>query len=125
MPPSLKDTEADILFKGVVRVENVTNPEQFIPALLERCERKYLERTYEIKGWKDSADFLEMIAQKTGKLLKGGEPDEPTVAKTVLNDFNRGRIPWFVSPPRDDEAPSKPTSSSNAPPMQPNSVVQE
>lgn len=103
VPPSLKDTEADILFKGVVRVENVTHPEQFIPALLERCERKYLERTYEIKGWNDSADFLEMIARKTGKLLKGGEPDEATVAKAVLNDFNRGRIPWFVPPPRDDE----------------------
>lgn len=103
VPPSLKDTEADILFKGVVRVENVTHPEQFIPALLERCERKYLERTYEIKGWTNSADFLEMIARKTGKLLKGGEPDEATVAKAVLNDFNRGRIPWFVPPPRDED----------------------
>lgn len=107
VPPSLKDTEADILFKGVVRVEHVSNPEQFIPALLERCERKYLERTYEIKGWENSSEFLEMIARKTGKLLKGGEPDEPTVAKTVLNDFNRGKIPWFVPPPREDESEEK------------------
>lgn len=111
MPPSSKDTEADILFKGVVRVEHVSNPEQFIPGLLERCERKYLERTYDIRGWKDSAEFLEMIAQKTGKLLKGGEPDESTVAKTVLSDFNRGRIPWFVPPPRDTDSKEKETKS--------------
>lgn len=121
VPPSLKDTEADILFKGVVRVENVTNPEQFIPALLQRCERKYLERTYEIKGWKDSTDFLEMIAQKTGKLLKGGEPDEPTVAKAILNDFNRGRIPWFVPPPRDEDFINK----SDVLSTQPRSLVQQ
>lgn len=31
VPPSTKDTESDILFRGVVRVEHVSHPEQFIP----------------------------------------------------------------------------------------------
>lgn len=103
VPPSANDTETDILFKGVVRVENVTHPEQFIPALLSRCETRYLERTYELKGWTSPGEFLEMLARKQGKLLKGGEPDETSVAKSVINDFNRGKIPWFVPPPRDDD----------------------
>lgn len=103
VPPSSKDTETDILFKGVVRVENVSNPEQFIPAMLSKCKKHHLERTYEIRGWDTSSQFLEMIARRSGKLLKGGEPDETSVAKMVLNDFNRGKIPWFVPPPLSED----------------------
>ena len=103
VPPSANDTEADILFKGVVRVENVSDPEQFIPALLDRVECKYIERTYDVKDWNTPGEFLELLARRQGKLLRGGEPDEKTVAKSVLNDFNRGRIPWFVPPPRDND----------------------
>ncbi|KAK6464625.1 nucleolar GTP-binding protein 2, partial [Scheffersomyces coipomensis] len=114
VPPSSKDTESDILFRGVVRVEHVSNPEQYIPDMLKKCERKHLERTYEIKGWSNfeenpelveqaSIEFIELIARKHGRLLKGGEPDESGVSKLVLNDFNRGKIPWFVPPPKDEE----------------------
>lgn len=30
--------------------------------------------------------------------FKGGEPDLNSVAKIVLNDFQRGRLPYFVLP---------------------------
>lgn len=103
VPPSQKDTEADILFRGVVRVEHVSYPEQYIPVLLERCETKHLERTYEISGWSNATEFLEKIARKHGRLLKGGEPDESGIAKLILNDFNRGKIPWFVPPPQAED----------------------
>lgn len=114
VPPSNKDTQADILFRGVVRVEHVTYPEQYIAEMLQKCERKHLERTYEVKGWcqfeddellleKASTEFIELIARKQGRLLKGGEPDESAVAKQLLNDFNRGKIPWFIPPPKDEE----------------------
>ncbi|CCF57475.1 hypothetical protein KAFR_0C04840 [Kazachstania africana CBS 2517] len=107
VPPSAKDTEEDILFRGVVRVEHVSNPEQYIPGVLKRCQAKHLERTYEISGWKDSTEFIEMLARKQGRLLKGGEPDESGVSKQILNDFNRGKIPWFVIPPEKEERPSE------------------
>lgn len=99
VPPSKTDTDEDILLRGVVRVEKVEHPEQFIAAVLERCKAKYVQRTYEIEAWSDAHDFLARIAKKTGRLLKGGEPDEAAVAKMVLNDFLRGRLPWFVPPP--------------------------
>nr|CAQ43258.1 Nucleolar GTP-binding protein 2 [Zygosaccharomyces rouxii] len=103
VPPSSKDTEQDVLLRGVVRVENVSNAEQYIPAVLDRCQVKHVERTYEISGWKDATDFLQMLARKQGRLLKGGEPDESAVAKQVVSDFNRGKIPWFVLPPQKEE----------------------
>jgi len=32
-------------------------------------------------------------------IVQGGEPDLSTVSKMVLNDWQRGRIPFFVKPP--------------------------
>jgi nuclear GTP-binding protein len=68
-----------------------------------------------LSGWKDHVDFLELLARKSGRLLKGGEPDIDSVAKMVLvsvheirkyghvltgqNDFIRGKLPWFTPPP--------------------------
>ncbi|KAF6844339.1 nucleolar gtp-binding protein [Colletotrichum musicola] len=104
VPPSQTDTPQDLLLRGVVRVENVEHPEQYIPAVLERVKTHHMERTYELKGWKNHMEFLEMIARKSGRLLRKGEPDVDGVAKMVLNDFMRGKIPWFTPAPVDPDA---------------------
>jgi len=99
VPPSTTDTPQDILLRGVVRVENVENPEQYIPAVLAKTKPQHIERTYQIKGYNGHIEFLELLARKGGRLLHGGEPDVDGVAKMVLNDFLRGKIPWFTPPP--------------------------
>ncbi|KAJ3053019.1 GTPase required for pre-60S ribosomal subunit nuclear export and maturation [Rhizophlyctis rosea] len=97
--PAVDDKPVDIVLKGVVRVENLSQPEYYIPAVLERVRREYMGRTYEVKSWEDAEDFLGQVAKRTGKLLKGGEPDLGSVAKMVLNDWIRGRIPFYSTPP--------------------------
>ncbi|KAI9702352.1 MAG: GTPase required for pre-60S ribosomal subunit nuclear export and maturation [Candelina mexicana] len=99
VPPSNNDSEEDILLRGVVRVENVENPEQYIAAVLKRCKPQHIERTYDVKGYNTPTEFLELLARKGGRLLKGGEADVDGVAKMILNDFLRGKIPWFTPPP--------------------------
>ena len=99
VPPSQHDTEEDILLRGVVRVENVDNPEQYIPAVLRRVQPRHLERTYGVKNVQDPIEFLSILARKGGRLLKGGEPDLDGVAKMVISDFLRGKVPWFTPPP--------------------------
>ncbi|XP_039942331.1 nucleolar GTP-binding protein 2 [Hirundo rustica] len=93
------DSETDIVLKGVVQVEKIKSPEDHIGAVLERAKAEYIRKTYKIDSWTDTEDFLEKLAARTGKLLKGGEPDLQTVSKMVLNDWQRGRIPFFVKPP--------------------------
>ncbi|KAL1259739.1 hypothetical protein QQF64_010316 [Cirrhinus molitorella] len=93
------DSETDIVLKGVVQVEKIRCPEDHIGAVLERAKAEYIQKTYRIPSWSSAEDFLEKLAFRTGKLLKGGEPDLPTVSKMVLNDWQRGRIPFFVKPP--------------------------
>ncbi|CEP18961.1 hypothetical protein [Parasitella parasitica] len=99
VPPNVDDGEVDIILKGSVRVEKMANPEDTIPTILERVRHEYLRRTYGLQSWEDHTDFLEQIARKTGKLLKKGEPDVHNVSIMVLNDWLRGRIPFYVPPP--------------------------
>ncbi|XP_022430979.2 LOW QUALITY PROTEIN: nucleolar GTP-binding protein 2 [Delphinapterus leucas] len=109
-----EDSETDIVLKGVVQVEKIKTPEDHIGAVLERAKPEYISKTYKIDSWENAEDFLEKLAFRTGKLLKGGEPDLRTVGKMVLNDWQRGRIPFFVKPPNAEPpvAPQLPSSSS-------------
>lgn len=83
VPANANDTPTDILLRGVVRIEKVENPAQYIQAMMDKVKPHHLERTYEIK-WKDSHDFLEVLGRKGGRLLKAGEVDVDGVAKMVL-----------------------------------------
>ncbi|XP_023231079.1 nucleolar GTP-binding protein 2-like [Centruroides sculpturatus] len=93
------DSDVEVVLKGVVRVENIQTPADYIEEVLNRVKEEYIQKTYLIDSWINSEDFLKKLALRTGKLLKGGEPDIPTVAKMVLNDFQRGKLPYFVKPP--------------------------
>ena len=104
VPPNMGDTEEDILLRGVVRVENVSNPEQYVAAAMRKVKQHHLEKTYDIKDFANHYEFLEKLARKGGRLLKGGEADMDGVAKMVLNDFLRGKIPWFTPPPANPNA---------------------
>jgi nuclear GTP-binding protein len=99
------DDDGDSVLKGVVRVENLTYAEQYAELVVKRVKKEYLVKTYKIEGWTTDKpiDFLECMARRYGKLMKGGEPDTQTVAKMLLNDWQRGKIPWFQAPPFDDE----------------------
>ncbi|KAJ5171705.1 NGP1NT-domain-containing protein [Penicillium capsulatum] len=113
VPPSQHDTEEDILLRGVCRVENVENPEQYIPAVLRRVQPRHLERTYGIKEPSDSIDFLSRLARKGGRLLKGGEPDLDGVAKMGDGDDEKiegrqGRLGEMGRKRKIDETGSEP-----------------
>lgn len=99
VPPNQDDTDEDLLLRGSVRVENVEYPAQYIEAVLRRVQPRHLQRTYDIKDYDDGVMFLEQLCRKSGRLLKGGEADIDGAAKMVLNDWIRGKIPWFTPPP--------------------------
>ncbi|KAF0990674.1 hypothetical protein HZS_1464 [Henneguya salminicola] len=99
---STNDTESDIIMKGVVRVEYIKEPSQYMPEILKRVRQEYLSRTYGVISWTDANDFLQKVSHKSGRLLKGGEPDLETVSKMIINDFQRGKLPYFVPPPKFD-----------------------
>jgi nuclear GTP-binding protein len=102
VPPNQNDTDQDLLLRGSVRVENVEYPAQYIEEVLKRVQPRHLQRTYDIKASDyndDAVAFLELLCRKSGRLLKGGEADIDGAAKMVLNDWIRGKLPWFTPPP--------------------------
>jgi len=111
VPTSAHDSQTSTVLKGVVRVEALPTPSEHIPALMDRVKPLYLSRTYGIplpnpddpsQSWPPEV-FLDKLARMKGRLLKGGEPDLDGVAKIVLTDWVRGRIPFFVPPPERSE----------------------
>ena len=44
-----------------------------------------------------------MIIDHHSIILQKGEPDIKTAAKIILNDFQRGKIPYYVRPPGSDD----------------------
>jgi len=113
---SAGDSEADSVLKGVVRSERLEDPEEFIDAILKVAKREHIAAKYglprEGKGsWKTSEELLEIIARKSGRLLKGGEPCLRSSAITIINHFQRGDIPHYVPPPElKEDTPNTPAT---------------
>lgn len=101
--PDRRVDETNIVLKGVVQVEKLSDPTHHINEVLRRVKKQYVQNVYGIPDWTDDEDFLRKLARKSGKLLKGGEPDENAVAKRVLHDWQRGKLPFYTLPPDFDE----------------------
>ena len=97
------ETETDKVLKSVVRAERIPDPETYIDAILKKTEKKHIYDVYGVREWEDFEDFLKQVAERTGKLLKGGEPDINNVSKSIIMDWQRGNIPYFEYPPRNVE----------------------
>jgi nuclear GTP-binding protein len=95
--------QVSTVLKGVVRAERLDAPADFIQPILNRVKPIYVQRQYGIGEWSDSMDFLCKVALKSGRVLKGGEPDVNTIAINVINDWQRGKLPYFVAPPRSED----------------------
>jgi nuclear GTP-binding protein len=98
------DTEEDSVLKGVVRAERLENPEDFIDAIMGKVKREHIAAQYKLpkdgeETWSSSGELMEMIARRSGRLLKGGDPCIRTAALMIINDFQRGRLPHFIPPP--------------------------
>jgi nuclear GTP-binding protein len=105
--PPTDEEEVDIVLKGVTRSERLPSPEDYIDEVLRRSKREYVVRTYGIHSWEDGIDFLKQLAVKSGRLLKKGEPDLRTCARMVLNDWQRGKLPYYHEPPRAEDDPER------------------
>lgn len=107
---SALDADGELVLKGVVRAEKLDAPEAYIEAILARVLPAHVTATYGVTRWTDSNDFLAQVALRQGRLLPGGEPNIEMVAINVVNDWQRGKLPYYTPPP-DMPAPAPKASS--------------
>lgn len=85
--------------RNVLRVEAVSDPVSAVEAMLSRVSWETLQQLYTIPAFQNVTEFLAMIAMSRGRLTKGGAADLEAAGKSVLHDWNTGKIPYYSVPP--------------------------
>lgn len=103
--PGVVFSDESALLGNCVDADSVDDPVPPVDALLRRCNPESLMMTYNIPAFRkdDTMMFLAMVAKSYGRVLKGGIPDKIGAARSVLKDWNRGKIPYFTVPPQNIE----------------------
>jgi nuclear GTP-binding protein len=94
-----------LLLRNCINTESMEDPVGAVQVLLTRCQPAQLAELYQLpvdtvsRCFQDAVQFLVLVAQAKGKLGKGGIPDRQAAARIVLQDWNRGKLPYFTPPP--------------------------
>lgn len=92
------DDVTGLVLKNAIRVDQVDG-QTAIAQILERCPKEALMQVYKLPDFNSVQEFLFLVAQNRGKLKKGGVPDVDQAATLVLQEWNSGKIPFYVEPP--------------------------
>ncbi|KAJ1310390.1 hypothetical protein OPQ81_007128 [Rhizoctonia solani] len=85
--------------RNVLRVEAINDPVSAVEAIIERVSWESLQQLYTIPAFQNITEFLAMIAMSRGRLTKGGAADLEAAARSILHDWNTGKIPYHSIPP--------------------------
>ncbi|CAJ1954399.1 unnamed protein product [Cylindrotheca closterium] len=103
--PGVVFDDKSALLGNCVDPDSIDDPIPPVDALLKRCNPQSLIMTYNIPAFPkgNTMMFLAMVAKSYGRVLKGGIPDKIGAARSVLKDWNHGKIPYYTVPPPDAE----------------------
>ncbi|NXG53280.1 GNL3 protein, partial [Psilopogon haemacephalus] len=76
-----------------------------IDAILNHCSKQQVMMRYTIPDFRDTQEFLALLAQKRGMLKKGGVPDVENMAKLLLCDWTGAKISYHSQPPESHTLP--------------------
>lgn len=100
------NSETAMVLRNCVKIETVSDPVAPVEAILKRCTKQSLMLHYNIPNFSTVAEFLSLLARRFGKLKKGGVVDVEGAAKTILQDWNTGKITYYTHPPEQHSLPA-------------------
>ncbi|NXX53171.1 GNL3 protein, partial [Scopus umbretta] len=74
-------------------------------AILKHCSKQQVMMHYSIPDFRNTEEFLTLLAQKRGMLKKGGVPDIENIAKLLLCDWTGAKISYHSQPPGSQRPP--------------------
>ncbi|KAH8306126.1 hypothetical protein KR018_002156, partial [Drosophila ironensis] len=92
------------VLKNAQRVGDVKDPFTIAESVLKRASKDYFCTMYDITNYDTFEEFFAKKAARMGKFLKKGVPDVVAAARSVLNDWNTGKIKYCTQPPEVKEA---------------------
>lgn len=93
---------ASNILKNAQRVTDVKDPFKVAESILQRASKMYFCRLYDISEYDTPEEFFAKKAARTGKFRRGGVPDSEGAARSLLNDWNTGKIKYCTQPPEAD-----------------------
>ncbi|XP_063203781.1 guanine nucleotide-binding protein-like 3 [Chroicocephalus ridibundus] len=76
-----------------------------VDAILNHCSKQQVMMHYSIPDFRNTEEFLTLLAQKRGMLKKGGVPDIENIAKVLLCDWTGAKISYHSQPPESHRWP--------------------
>lgn len=93
---------ASNVLRNAQRVSDVKDPFPVATSILQRASKLYFCRLYGISEYDTPEEFFAQKAKRTGKFKRGGVPDAEAAARSLLNDWNTGKIKYCTQPPEAD-----------------------
>ncbi|XP_055300718.1 guanine nucleotide-binding protein-like 3 homolog [Sitodiplosis mosellana] len=90
--------------KNAQRVSDVKDPFKVAESILQRASKNYFCRLYDISEYDTPEEFFAKKAARMGKFRRGGVPDAEGAARSLLNDWNTGKIKYCTQPPETDSS---------------------
>ncbi|KAK7951994.1 uncharacterized protein PG986_007722 [Apiospora aurea] len=131
------DQHAHLVLLNAVPPKQIDDPMPAVSLLLKRLSSspdlfQKLMDVYDLpplisSGGDQTTDFLVQVARKRGRLGKGGVPNLPSAAMTVVTDWRDGRIQGWIDAPKLPVATeaSKRAESGDAPMVDQKEIVTE
>lgn len=94
-------TDNSAALKNAMRIESLKDPITPATAILQRANKKLMMELYDIVDYSTPQEFFSLKAARMGKFKKGGIPDSEMAARSLLDDWNRGKIKYYTLPPEE------------------------
>lgn len=97
--PKNESPDEFFALKNAQHVNTVQDPFPLANDILKRATVMYFCKLYDITEYKSPEEFLAKKAVKMGKLIRGGVPDVRSAARSLIQDWNVGKIKYCTQPP--------------------------
>ncbi|XP_011260911.1 guanine nucleotide-binding protein-like 3 homolog [Camponotus floridanus] len=94
-----KSDDTSVALKNAVKIQALKDPFTPATAILKRVSRQQIMELYNMQEFSTPDEFFAMKAAKMGKYRKGGVPDAIAAARSILEDWNSGKIRYYTVPP--------------------------
>lgn len=100
--PKNESPDEFFALKNAQHINTVQDPFPLASDILKRATIMYFCKLYDITEYKSPEEFLAKKAVKMGKLIRGGVPDVRSSARSLIHDWNVGKIKYCTQPPNDN-----------------------
>ncbi|PSN51437.1 Guanine nucleotide-binding protein-like 3 [Blattella germanica] len=96
-------SDAAIALKNAVRTDSLSDPITPATAILQRANKAQIMELYNVTDYTTPQEFFSMLARRKGLFLKGGIANATAAARSLIEDWNRGKIRYYTLPPEEKE----------------------